>query len=164
MKKIALSQGLLALVDDEDYKRLSRYKWYAKKGVYTYYAARRNGSGNTPKTLMHRELLNAHLGELVDHADRNGLNNQKNNIRLCNTVENNRNTRLRNDNTSGLKGASFHKGTQRWVARINLNKKPVSLGYFKTAEEAALAYDKAACELFGDFASPNSDMGKVAFG
>ena len=156
---------MVALVDDADYERISCQKWHVRKDRNTYYAIRQvrcNGRKHT--VLMHREILNTPVGLLTDHADRNGLNNQRSNIRICNIAENNRNVKIRKDSTSGYKGVSFHKRDEKWRAYIGFDNKIMWLGYFKTAKIAALAYDNAACELFGEFASLNFDMGEIAFG
>jgi hypothetical protein len=147
MKQIELSQGKVALVDDEDFEYLSQWKWCVLGNRGKRYAFRRAGGKGV---LMHRIISNAPPDMVVDHIDGNGLNNQKGNLRVCTNTENVRNqTRIKN----GYKGVSRDK--QAWRSRIFVNKKFISLGRYDTPEEAAKAYDKAARKFFGVFARPN---------
>ena len=151
MKRIPLTQGKEALVDDEDFEWLSQWKWCAAKDKKTFYAKRR-AKGQT--ILMHRELIGAKPGEQVDHRDGNGLNNQDTNTRICTHRENNLNRRP-NNNTSGFKGVSWCKGRKKWVSQIKVLGYAFTLGRFLTREEAARAYDSAVRKYFGEFAHLN---------
>jgi hypothetical protein len=99
----------------------------------------------------------------VDHIDNNKLNNQKSNLRLATHHQNQFNSNLQRNNTSGYIGVVYHKNYKKnkiskmshWHARIKFNSKHISLGYYQTPEEAAKAYDKKAKELFGEFAKTN---------
>jgi hypothetical protein len=149
MKEIKLSKGFVALVDDEDYEYLNQWKWYVYIDRIYYYALRRdNKSGKRIK--MHRVILNAPDNIFVDHIDHNGLNNQRNNIRLCNNAQNQWNMKGRRN---GLKGVSVEKYCFR--AAIKYQNKTIHLGSFKTEIEAGKAYDIKAKELFGEFAMLN---------
>lgn len=164
MKRIYLSGRLgidkFAVVDDEDYEYLNQWKWYAVPHRYTWYACHQsriylpNGKSKQREIWMHREVLNiTDKSILVDHKDRDGLNNQKSNLRPCTNSQNRRNAKLQINNTSGYKGVCRDG---RWYrARIIINKKRVSLGYFHNPVDAALAYDKAASEHYGEFALLN---------
>lgn len=152
---ITLTQGYVAIVNDLDYGWLSQFKWYANVDSHTCYALRnlpRNG-GKQKAILMHREILGVATGMQVDHIDGNGLNNVRQNLRIASQQENNFNTRLRKDNTSGFKGVSCDRG--RWRATIARDGHTKSLGYFDSPQEAAIAYDIAARKLFGEFAQTN---------
>ena len=154
MQKIPLSQGKFALVDDEDYDWLSQWKWSLKKAGTKVYAFRqRRKSEETlglPCTVyMHRVLCAA---KRVDHKDGDGLNNQKENLRPCTVSQNCWNVGKFSTNTSGHKGAFWHKGTNKWRAQISCNGKSKHLGYFDSVEEAAEAYKEAAKRLHGEFA------------
>ena len=87
--------------------------------------------------------------------DCDGLNNRRSNLRLATPSQNMQNSRIPSNNSSGFKGAFWHKRERKWQAQIKLNGKKKHLDYFDTVEEAAAAYDKAAIELFGEFARPN---------
>lgn len=158
MVEINLTQEKSALVDDGDFEYLNQWKWYASKSKRTFYAKRNlyiNGKYTTIK--MHRELLRLKKEDKiqVDHKDGNGLNNQKNNLRICTQNENQHNSRKRYDNTSEYKGVSWHKRDKKWFAQICFQNKNLFLGYFNDKTEAALSYDKKARELFGEFSKTN---------
>ena len=154
---IKLNRGLYALVDGDDYNWLSRWKWCLLKGRSTFYAARkiRIGKHKQRTIYMHREILNIPKSSLTDHINDNGLDNRKINLRICNINQNSQNQRPQQGKTSKYKGVTFHNKSKLWRARIVLNKKDISLGYFKDETKAAQAYDKAAKELFGEFARTN---------
>ncbi|MBA7605706.1 hypothetical protein ES703_12840 [subsurface metagenome] len=149
---IALTQGKFAIVDAEDYGRLNQDKWYAGKCKNTYYAGRVEG-GKTIK--MHREIMRAPKGVLVDHINHNGLDNRKSNLRLCTNAQNCYNQQACATGTSKYKGVSWHKSRSKWSARIRCDRKLYNLGEFDNEMEAAMAYDDKAVELFGEFAYPN---------
>lgn len=155
MKKIPLTQSKFALVDDADHDWLSQWKWCYHGGGY----ALRSRDGK----LMHRLILDAHKGQQVDHANRNGLDNRRENLRFCDHSQNAANSRLATSNTSGYRGVIRHwppewrrKGySPSWTARIQVHKKVISLGYYKSPESAAMAYNEAARKYFGQFAYLN---------
>ncbi len=157
MKEIELTQGYVALVDDEDYERVSAHKWYAEVYRHNVYAARAVYTTNKRrKTVkMHRFILGVIGSKVqVDHKDRNGLNNQRSNLRIT-IDQNQQNAGLRKDNTSGYKGVHWNKNRGRWQARIKFRSKHIGLGLFTDILDAARAYNKAALELFGEFALLN---------
>ncbi len=153
-KLIPLTQGKFTIVDAEDYEWLSKYKWHVDKGDSTDYAARSIAGKNFR---MHREILNAPEGLLVDHRNHNGLDNRRENLRLCTASENNMNRRpsKRANKSSRFKGVSWDKRRRRYQAYIQQNGKTVRIGRFKSEIAAAKAYDKKAKELFGEFAYLN---------
>jgi hypothetical protein len=152
MKKIKLTKGKVALVDDEDFKWLSKHNWYASISGYNYYAQRTKKRKNIR---MHRVILNAPKGVIVDHINGNSLDNRKQNLRLCSQSENMCNRLSPVINTSGFKGVSQIKTSKKWEAYINKDGKRVRLGNFLSAKEAALAYNKAAIKYPRDFAKLN---------
>jgi hypothetical protein len=154
MKEIKLTQNMVAMVDDEDFDYLNQFRWHTIKGPRNVFYARRC----VKPRLMHRIILKAHNGVIVDHKDRNGLNNKKSNLRLCTELQNNRNSIMHTDNKSGFKGVCFdynHRGSKQWVAQICINRKIKKIGYYSTKEAAAYAYDEAAKLYFGEFARTN---------
>ena len=163
MKEIKLSgrkgiYGKISLVDDDHFEWLSRWKWYVIKDKNTFYATRRAcKDGRYYNLLMHRAIIrkSGFFWKMTDHKDRDGLNNQKENLRECNNSGNRMNSRIAKNNTSGFKGVCWLESRQRWFAQIVLNKKHHSIGYFKKKNDAAIAYNKAAREMFGEFAYVN---------
>ena len=160
-KTIPLTQGQFAIVDAADYEWLSRWKWCytpSDKGSGGYAVRTRlktDGPGGR-NIRMHRIILGDILdGFQPDHVDRDGLNNQRSNLRLATTSQNHMNRELRSDNTSGFKGVSWHKYNKKWRALIGVNGRVIHLGYFDDMRVAARAYNQAALEHFGDFAVLN---------
>lgn len=144
MKEIKLTKGFVALVDDEDYEELNKFKWRAVKVRDNYYAYR--------LVSMHREILNIKNSKIhIDHKDRNTLNNKKDNLRTCTPAQNNLNKEVRRDNKLGVKGVRFSKKQKRYIAVISINGKVKQIGSFNTVEEAAIAYNKKAKEVHGEF-------------
>jgi hypothetical protein len=92
---------------------------------------------------------------MIDHVDRNYLNNQINNLRPCNYGDNSYNKTKYRNNISGFIGVSWNKKLKKWSAYASYKNTKIHLGYFNTAEEAAKVRDKAAKELFGKFAVLN---------
>lgn len=158
MKEIILTQGKVALVDDEDFEYFNQWKWYARKDANNFYA-QRNGykeNGKRGAIHMHREILgltNRHI--LCDHRDHNGLNNQRYNLRVTSYSGNAINTLSSRKSTSIFLGVSWHKKNKKWIATISKNKVPKYLGSFHCEIEAAKTYDKHALEIHGEFANLN---------
>lgn len=155
MRRIPLTQGKQALVDDADYPILSQHRWFYSKG----YAVRMNSRKEGKRRLiqMHRVIMNAPAGMEVDHIDGNRSNNTRANLRLCTTQQNRQNCHSTKSekSTSLYKGVYLYQRTGRFMARIKHNQKTHYLGYFDTQEEAGRAYDAKARELFGDYAFLN---------
>lgn len=158
MKQIPLSQGFFAIVDDCDFEDLAKHKWTTKKDHNKVYAYRtiRLCNGKRTSVLMHRQILGIDSPiDYCDHRDGNGLNNQRENLRLCSNSENQCNTSIRSDNTTGYKGVSFNRRNQKYRARVKHNGKIVYCKYFLCPIEAAKAYNEAAIVYHGDFARLN---------
>ncbi len=151
---IPLTKGKFAVIDAEDYDFLRTVMWHTKEGNATCYA---RGHVKGKHVNMHRVLMGAKDGEVVDHIDHDGLNNRKDNLRVCSVAENNRNRRvgMRRKTSSKYKGVSWDKKSRKYVAYINHNRKKHLLGMYHDEIEAAMAYDRQASELFGQFASLN---------
>ena len=157
-RRIRLTQGKFAIVDPDDYPRLSKHKWRIcrTKGKNVLYAERsiRLPNGKYSRLLMHRQIIHVPEGYVIDHINGNGLDNRKANLRPATVAQNAWNSKKRNPR-SGYKGVCFDKDKGLWRAAIVCNRKRIHLGYFKDKTTAAKAYDKAAKKYHGQFASLN---------
>lgn len=154
MKKIELTQGKYAIVDDADFDYLSQWPWYFNKG----YAVR----GNPDRILMHRVISGAMNGEDTDHINRDKLDNRRSNLRCVTRAQNAVNRPKQSNNTSGYKGVSWHKYHKKWVAFVVFSKKTKTLGYFSSKEDAALAYNKGDLAIQGHTAFLNEISGGLS--
>ncbi len=155
MKKISLTQGKFAVVNDIDYVFLMQWKWYFHKG-YAVRNSHKLGVPSKRKTIyMHRIVLGRKLGhsdfENGDHKDQNKLNNRRGNLRPA-TVSQDRANRKSPGGVSKFKGVCWHKEKQKWQAKVRIEGKLKHLGYFAIEVKAAKAYNRAALEHFGAFA------------
>ncbi len=159
MRRVPLSKNQFALVDDEDFDWAIQFQWHfmsSGTGRIVGYAVRSIGDGQVVR--MHRELLGVtDLNIVVDHRDGYGLNNQRHNLRVATQQQNRRNSATRQDAQHKYKGVFQNKENHggRFGARIGYNGRPIYLGMFDSREEAAEAYNKAAVEMFGEFAKLN---------
>lgn len=142
-----------ALIDGEDFELVSKYKWCVSRHRNTFYAVC-PGTTSRKAVLMHRLLLGFPDG-IIDHKDRNGLNNQKSNLRPCSYKENSGNCKMLTTNKSGYRGVRRVINTGRYEAYITINNRFKCLGTFKLSQRAAMEYNKAAIVHFGEFASLN---------
>jgi hypothetical protein len=154
MKKIRLTRGKHALVDDEDYEELSQYNWQASPRRQTWYAQRigyRNGRRTTIH--MHCHLLKWHGG--IDHINHNGLDNRRENLRKATQSVNKQNTRKKSGTTSRYLGVSWSVSHKKWQVQIRIDGKSTYVGRSVSELEAARLYDKAALEHYGRQAQTN---------
>jgi hypothetical protein len=160
-----LTSGLFTIVDDEDFEHLSTFRWTPNKGrCGVFYAATavkrvKDGRKYQATVEMQRYLLDPNR-ELprsvkVDHINGQVLDNRRSNLRLVNDSARNINRRTFKTNKSGYRGVSYAKEVRKWLAQIKLNKKAISIGYYFTQEEAAIAYNAKAIELHGEYACLN---------
>lgn len=141
--KVYGDNDLWLIVDIEDFERYSDYKFYTASGYVCV-------APETQKVLLHRLIVDF---EIVDHINRNKLDNRKANLRSATHGQNMINSGLRKDNKSGYKGVYLNN--KSYEVQITSNGKRVYIGVYKTAVEAALAYDEAAKKYHGEFAYLN---------
>lgn len=165
MKLILLTQGKFAQVDDWNYDWLMQWKWFALKCKNSFYAGRMGKPNEITKkrkiVLMHRIIMNTPNDQIVDHKDWNGLNCQEHNMRNCTHSQNHANKKKENKSSSKHKGVTWDKNKGKWAAAIKTKGIRKHLGYFDSENRAALAYNQAAKELFGEFVVLNKVLRKV---
>jgi len=149
MREINLANSeLKGLVDNEDYERVIKYKWYlidSKKSNTKYII------GKAPKTIgLHNFIMK---NSYIDHENNNGLDNRKDNLRPCTHQQNCQNKETNKNSISGYKGVT--KSGNRWRVMITTNEKLTTLGSYKYKEEAAIIYDLVALYYFKSFANLN---------
>lgn len=156
-KEIPLTQGKIALVDVEDYEWLMQWRWCANKnnsGLFYAISYRKN---ENKLTKMHRVIINTPKGMDTDHANGDGLDNRRCNLRICTKSQNSINKKIQSNNTSGYRGVYRVKSRKKcWRVGVEINNKRKTLGYFNTKEEAALVYNEAAKKHYGEFARLNN--------
>ena len=162
-REVPLTRGYVAIVDADDYEKVAAFSWQAKidrskhdGSIIRVYAHGRVGqyaNGKPMMAKMHRVILGLTDSRIdCDHKNHDGLDNRRENLRVCTRSQNNHNRRPKRWK---FKGVSPTYGGKRWRATIRANGKQMHLGAFRTIEEAAAAYDKAALRYFGEFAQTN---------
>ena len=145
MKEIPLTQGKSTLVDDEDFKNLSKFKWHANKRGNTHYAERMSArdkiSHKRTSISMHAVIVGTPKGMDTDHINGNGLDNRKENLRIVTVRENQQNQHTHK--SSMYPGVYWYNQTRKWKTQINSNGRRVSLGYYPNEEMAGLVYAMA---------------------
>lgn len=144
---------MVAMVDDEDYEMVNEYKWHYHHDSYAV-TTWSKVAGRVKFLLMHRLILGELVrGKVTDHINGNGLDNRRENLRVCSQSENTCNQKQSKSNTSGYKGV-FLQG-KKWKTQIRINGKTHYIGYFSDKIEAARAYNEAAKKYHGEFARLN---------
>jgi AP2 domain len=159
-KQIKLTKNKVALVDNEDYDRQSRFSWYTVEWSGRFFACRDIDHSRRKKTrqtaYLHNEISQPAPGLMVQHRDGDTLNNCRGNLRNITPLDYRHSYGLNRNNTSGFKGVSWHKCAQKWAAEITTGGKKIYLGIFTDIIDAARAYDNAAIEYYGaEFARLN---------
>lgn len=147
MALIQTKKGELIVVDNALLKQIKSFSWYVNKVGYAV-------NDSKPRKYMHRLIMGFPKGG-VDHINGNKLDNRRKNLRLCNQSQNTANASKRSTNKSGYKGVSWNKRYSKWEAYLTKDYKHVFLGYFDDKDKAALAYNRKAKELFGEFCKLN---------
>ncbi len=154
MKRIQLTKGMVALVDDQDFAALSAHRWQAWRRAHVWYAVRDvQRAGVVRRILIHREIMQPPRGLSVDHKNHDGLDNRRANLRVCSQAGQVRNQRPIRGGSSRFKGVT--RSPSAWIAQIKHGGRKLHLGSFREEEKAARAYDRAATKLFGAFACLN---------
>lgn len=156
MTKYIKISGQVAMVDNEDYDWISKFSWHLKNSGTVLYARCNVVLDNKHTTMtMHRMVMTAKKGQIVDHIDRNGLNNQKYNLRFATKAQNKMNCISHKNSSSKYKGVHWNKVSKVWQSRIQFEGKKIFLGAFDNEIEAARAYDKKSIEIFGEYSRVN---------
>jgi len=161
IRLISLSRYKFAIIDSADYDHLKNFNWRPRRSLHTWYAFRLAlVAEKRDKNLvwLHNEIIENPNGLLIDHINRNGLDNRKINLRLATRAQNTCNCKKRKGCSSKFKGVSYHNsisGPKRWQAYIHANGRRIYLGVFLTEVEAARAYDSAARMYHKEFAQLN---------
>ena len=156
MREIVLTQGKVALVDDEDFELVSQWKWHAHFDGLHWYARRgQRVNGKVVITRMRRQLLCPQEGKDIDHISGDTLDNRRCNLREATKAENVRNQPPRCNRTSGVQHKGVYVEGDSFRAQIRYHSVLISLGTWSTEFDAACAYDAAAEWLFGEFSNTN---------
>lgn len=149
MKRILLTQGKFALVDDEDYGELIKMGGWRldSRG----YAVKTIGIPASKPLSMHRLVNKTPEGMFTDHINRDRLDNRKSNLRTCTVTENNRNRSMQINNSTGVKGVSYLSTKKKWRAQISIDKKWTVLGQFSKIEEAIRIRKEAERKYYKEF-------------
>lgn len=154
MKEIKLTRGKSAIIDDDDFEELSKYRWCDDgRGYATRHVIAPSGEPKSMK--MHIQIAGLQKGLQIDHIDGNPLNNRRENLRHVTGSQNQYNQKSNRGGSSQYKGVSWHKQIKKWTARIKAEGKTKNLGCFKAEEDAARAYNKIAKETWGEYARLN---------
>lgn len=155
MREIPLTMGLVAIVDDEDFERMSCWKWHAFKSSSGHVYAARNSSGaggvKRRHIFMHRVIARTPDELDTDHINGNGLDNRRANLRPVDRTRNMWNRAPNRRGSSRHKGVYFHKQHGKWCAAIQVAKRRIHIGLFHSESAAAVAYALRAEAEFGEF-------------
>lgn len=147
---------MVAIVDNDDYQLLSKHKWTAHVMNGVSYAVRRTKvNGKFTNISMHRVIMNADESVIIDHKNRDGLDNRRANLRIATKSQNAINSKNRIGTSSKYRGVTYDKINDKWKAYIRVKGKQKTIGRFDSEKEAALARDFSARNHHGEFAKFN---------
>ena len=150
MRTLQITRGYSVFLDDDDFERFGKYRWYASICGKRVYASREVSKTHS---YLHREIMKAPKGLFVDHKNHNTLDNRKENLRLCTQVENNRNRAgAQSRSKSGIRGVWWVESRKKWATSIAVNKRTIPLGRFVKLEDAIKARKDAQDKYYGEFA------------
>jgi hypothetical protein len=163
MKFIKLRNcGLVARVSDQDFEYLDQYRWNLGNRQYAVRTHRKADGPGSQAVVMHRQIMRAEKGQIIDHIDGDSLNNQRSNLRFASIALNTHNCASRRGSTSKYKGVCWAKDTGRWQAQCKFRYQSIYIGQFDNEVEAARAYDAKMRELWGDDAFQNFPIAGAA--
>lgn len=155
---LLMKSSEVILVDDEDWERLAKFKWYItdRKSIQRFFVIQNKFSfkWKTIAVSLASEIMNTR-DILYDHKDRNPLNFKKDNLRIATYMQNAHNRKKVSNSLSKYKGVGWNLKSKKWCARITFDGKRKFLGYFNSEEDAARAYDNEAKILHKEFAVLN---------
>lgn len=157
--EVLLRNGGIVLLDEADLPLVVGRKWRRMRAASGLEYAVASGRKGEPRAILMHRLILGFPEHQVDHANRNGLDNTRDNLRTCSGTQNNANRAKLEGRSSRFKGVSWHARSRQWVAAISQDNHDIKLGQFKSEERAARQYDRAARLVFGKFARTNEMMG-----
>lgn len=149
------TSGGIVLIDPEDVERVSRFYWAVMVRGDVSSAIWDKDTKKASHLKLHRFIMSAPVGMVVDHINHDPLDNRKSNLRICTTSQNGKNLRIKKNNTSGYPGVRWQEDRKKWRAEIKLDYKNLFLGRYDTKAEAIQARRNAEVELYGDYAPLN---------
>lgn len=163
--EIPLTRGQVAIIDAEDWYLIKDYKWCArwdpsKQGYYAV-TSMPNGKGGHSSVGMHRVIMDAKKGEVVDHVNGHGLDNTRSNLRITTSAQNAFNRKIKSNNKSGVSGVFLEKKSGTWIAYINVDGNRLTLGRFKDFNDAVLTRKNAEQEYHGEYARKNDPIKEI---
>jgi len=150
----AYKEGFKFLVDPDDYETFVKdnsFRLQTDKDDKHLSVAVSSRTGGLCNKLLHRLIMDAGPDDIIDHKNGNVLDNRRSNLRFATSAENSQNRQLAKNNSSGIKGVSWHKQHNKWQVEIVVNKKRIHLGYYENLEDARDAIREARIELHGEF-------------
>lgn len=156
MAEITLTRGKAATIDESDFDRLMQWRWFAVlKGNNYWRAVRKGKKDETSLVFMHREIIKAHKGDIVDHINGNALDNRRDNLRIVTAHENCFNRGKMTGSRLKYKGVTYVPETGKYRVNIYPDGEKIELGQFLDEKEAAFTYNVAALRLYGKYARIN---------
>lgn len=145
------NNGNIFYFSKQDFELIKNYYWRVHKHKYVSTAIWNTETKKIKQIQLHRFLLHPNESQEVDHINHNPSDNRRENLRVVSTAQNQMNTVINKNNTSGIKGVNWDKGCNKWRVRISINGERLTLGYYNTLEEAAQARCDAELKYYGEY-------------